>query len=96
MNKLREQIKDILFFQSEPMSSNMLADWQVDQATKAIYLLINQKEKESKLNAYLEIDLLIAEQEQRYETLEYAELHNDLEDRIKQLKEELKGGTQYE
>lgn len=51
--------------------------------------LINQKEKEHKLEAYLEIDLLVAEQEQRYETLEYTELHQDLDQRIKQLKEEL-------
>ena len=40
---LREEIKDILFFQSEPMSSSMLADWQVEQATNEILDLLLSK-----------------------------------------------------
>lgn len=30
------ELDEILFFQSEPMSSNMLADWQIKQAKKAL------------------------------------------------------------
>ena len=33
-------IDDILFFQSEPGSSNMLADWQIKQAKSQLYSLI--------------------------------------------------------
>jgi hypothetical protein len=36
MNKL----DDILFFQSEPMSGNMLADWQIKHAKEEIKSLI--------------------------------------------------------
>jgi hypothetical protein len=30
------KLDNILFFQSEPMSSNMLADWQIKQAKQQI------------------------------------------------------------
>jgi hypothetical protein len=45
MTDYTEEAKRILFFQSEPMSGNMLADWQVDQATAAILDLTEQAYK---------------------------------------------------
>lgn len=97
MNAVEEQIKNILFFQSEPMSSNMLAPWQIEQATEALNALINQKEKESEIRA-LE-SLLDGDAEEVTCVCESAStavcdhnwsLCNVVRGRIKQLKEELK------
>jgi len=85
-NNLKDKIKDILFFQSEPMSSNMLADWQVDQATDSILTLINQKEKEAVV-AFAE-GCIAGPMQDGFYTMSKSEMQN----RIKQLKEELKGG----
>lgn len=55
---IEEQLKEILFFQSQPGSSNMLADWQIKDATKQILKLVDKATRESRLdliNAYLEI-----------------------------------------
>jgi len=82
-NNLKDKIKDILFFQSEPMSSNMLADWQVDQATDSILTLINQKEKEAVV-AFAE-GCIAGPMQDGFYTMSKSEMQN----RIKQLKEEL-------
>lgn len=38
---LETRAKQILYFQSEPMSSNMLAEWQVNQGVQQIEKLVN-------------------------------------------------------
>jgi hypothetical protein len=35
------KLDDILFFQSQPMSGNMLSDWQIEQAKQQIKDLFN-------------------------------------------------------
>lgn len=36
------KLDDILFFQSQPMSGNMLSDWQIEQAKQQIKDLFNE------------------------------------------------------
>ena len=43
MSNNNNELDEILFFQSEPMSNNMLAGWQIKQAKQA---LINWRDKE--------------------------------------------------
>ena len=43
------EINEILFFQSEPMSGNMLADWQINQAHSAITKMIESAVIEGKI-----------------------------------------------
>ena len=89
-NNLKEEIDNILgsLAQESYMYGVNPEDFgkapTIEEATEAILALINQKEKESRLDEY-------AWYKREYPTAPYMP-DFIIEDRIKQLKEELKGG----